>query len=154
MKQLTLLTKNMHTERMDVLKDNEEHIKKGGVDSDEEDDYDDGNDIGNEDDNGDDEDFEDSDEEWKKQQKLFAKLGPKLHTGKALTKEEMDEFGLDGEDDDDDDSDFEYNCGESSLYDSRIDDIDELKTLKDLIVQINQNNSKFFEDLFKEVDAQ
>lgn len=29
--------------------------------------------------------LENSDEEWKEQQKIFAKLGPKLHTGAKLT---------------------------------------------------------------------
>jgi hypothetical protein len=71
---------------------------------------------------------------------LFAKLGPKLNSGKALTKDEMDEFGLNDDDDDDDDSDYEYNAGDMSLYDSRVDDIDELKTLKETMMAINQNN--------------
>jgi hypothetical protein len=70
---------------------------------------------------------------------MFATLGPKLNSGKALTKDEMDEFGL-NDDDDDDDSDYEYNAGEMSLYDSRVDDIDELKILKDTMMAINQNN--------------
>lgn len=134
MNQLTLLTKKMHNERLDVLKDNQEHVGKGGQESDSDQSGED-QDIGEEGD----EDFEDSDEEWKKQQKMFAKLGPKLNSGKALTAEEMDEFGLD-DDDDDDDSDYEYNGGDMALYDSRIDDIDELKTLKETMMGINQNN--------------
>jgi len=39
---------------------------------------------------------------------LFAKLGPKLSTGKALSPEEMKMVALDDDEDDDDDSDFEY----------------------------------------------
>ena len=48
----------------------------------------------------------------------------------------MNEFGL-NDDEDDDDSDYDYNGGDMSLYDSRIDDIDEMKTLKDSIQQIS-----------------
>ena len=31
-----------------------------------------------------------SDEEWKEQQQIMTKIMPKLHTGKPLTKDEMD----------------------------------------------------------------
>lgn len=50
----------------------------------------------------------------------------------------MDEFGLDGGDDDDD-SDFEgeaFGAADDALYDSVVDDIDELKFLRDTIGQI------------------
>ena len=65
MNQLTLLAQKMNAERLDVLKDNEEHIAKGGFESDSDGD----DDIGEEGDDGmgADEDFEDSDEEFKKQ---------------------------------------------------------------------------------------
>ena len=124
------MTKKIHTDRMETLKDNLEHVEKDGKETDSDASGED-QDIGEEGD----EDFEDSDEEWKKQQKMFAKLGPKLNSGKALTKDEMDEFGL-NDDDDDDDSDYEYNAGDMSLYDSRIDDIDELTTLKSTLTNI------------------
>lgn len=152
MNQLTLLTKKTHNERLDTIKDNLEHVNKGGKDSDSDASGED-QDIGDEGD----EDFEDSDEEWKKQQKLFAKLGPKLNSGKALTKDEMDEFGLNDDDDDDDDSDYEYNAGDMSLYDSRVDDIDELKTLKETMMAINQNNQQLYQKLMsgvQQVDQQ
>ena len=134
MNQLTLLAKKMHSERLDVLKDNEEHIKNGGKDF-ETDSDEDANDIGTEQENGmqDDgfEDEENSDEEWKKQQRMFAKIGPKLHTGKPLTEDEMKEFGINEDDyDDEDDEDYEYNGGDMNLYDSLIDDVDEIEYLK------------------------
>jgi hypothetical protein len=126
MNQLSILAKKMHSERMEVLKDNEVYVKKGGHETD--------SDVSGEDEDigaeGNDEDFEDSDEEWKKQQKMFAKIGPKLSSGKALTADEMNEFGL-GDDDDDDDSDYDYNGGDMALYDSVTDEIDELRTLRD-----------------------
>lgn len=69
----------MESERQDTLKDNEEHYAKGGKLSDSDSDEGDGmeKEYGDE--------IENSDEEWKEQQKIFAKLGPKLHTGKKLT---------------------------------------------------------------------
>lgn len=146
MNQLTLLTKRIHNERLDTLKDNQDHVAKGGMETDSDASGED-EDIGDE---GDD-DFEDSEEEWKKQQKMFAKLGPKLNSGKALTKDEMDEFGLGEDDDDDDDSDYEYNAGDMALYDSRIDDIDELKTLRDTLTAINQSNQLLYQNLMRGV---
>jgi hypothetical protein len=123
----------MHSERLEVLKDNEEHVKKGGKDSDDEDSDEDEANGGTElkiqsamDDDGFD---EDTDEEWEKQQKIFNKLGPKLHNGKVLTADEMKEFGIEddyNDEDDDDDDEYEYNGGDMSLYDSAIDDIDEI----------------------------
>lgn len=119
--QLILLCQKMHTERQKILEDNKKNVAEGGKDDWDESDDDEGDDDGMM--NGDDDDFEDSDEEWKKQQKLFSKLGSKLHTGKALTKEEMEEFELNPDlDDDDDDSDYEYTGGDTALYDSLMDD--------------------------------
>ena len=123
----------MESERLDTLKDNEEHIAKGGkeTDSDEED-VDDGQDMGD-----DDAVSDDSDAEWKETQRIFTKLGPKLQSGKALTQAEMEEFGLDNEDEEDDlDSDFELNGGDDALYDSAWDDVDELKFLRDTLTHL------------------
>lgn len=83
------------------------------------------------------EDEENSDEEWKKQQRMFAKIGPKLHTGKPLTEDEMKEFGINEDDyDDEDDEDYEYNGGDMNLYDSLIDDVDEIEFLKNSLEQV------------------
>ena len=136
MNQLALLTQKMHSLRTDVLKENEELVAKGGDFSDEDDD--DADDIGNEANGEGGDDFvdveaADSDEEWEGQNALFAKLGSKLHTGKKLTEEEMKEMGIDDDDDDSGDEDYEYNGGDMNLYDSRIDDVDEIKTLKDCL---------------------
>lgn len=49
MNQLTLLAQKMHSERLEVLKDNEDHVKNGGKDGFESESDDDGNDdIGTE----------------------------------------------------------------------------------------------------------
>lgn len=127
--QVSLLAIKMHQERKETLQENEEHVAKGGKETDSESDG--GEDIGDAIDGGE-EEFADSDEEWKEQQRLLAKLGPKLHAGGKLTQAEMDEFGV-HDDEDDDDSDFEYAGGEAALYDSAADDVDELKYLRDTI---------------------
>ena len=125
MNQLTLLAIKMQGQREKILKEDEDHLKHGFDDGDSDDD----DDI----DGDDDEEGMDSDEEFKKQQKIFATVGAKLHTGKALTKEEMKEVtldgGLDDYDDEDDDSDYEFGGGDMDLYDSKLEDLDELKNL-------------------------
>jgi hypothetical protein len=70
---------------------------------------------------------------------MFAKLGPKLGSGKGLTAAEMKEFAISDaeEDDDEDDEDYEYNGGDACLYDSKIDDVDELKSTQDALLEIS-----------------
>lgn len=50
----------------------------------------------------------------------------------------MKEFAIDddGSDDDDEDSDYEYNGGDMSLYDSQLDNVDEIQYLKQAIQHI------------------
>jgi hypothetical protein len=69
---------------------------------------------------------------------LFSQAGAKLMTGKKLTAEEMGNIAIDDEDDDDSDEDYEYNGGDMNLYDSRIDDVDEIDTLKKTLNYISQ----------------
>jgi len=76
---------------------------------------------------------------------MFAKLGPKLETGKSLTKDEIDEFGLDMDDDDENDSDYELNGGDMDLYESNFDKYDELKFLKDSLIEINNANPSSYQ---------
>jgi len=76
---------------------------------------------------------------------MFAKLGPKLETGKSLTKDEIDEFGLDMDDDDENDSDYEFNGGDMDLYESNFDKYDELKFLKDSLIEINNSNPSSYQ---------
>ena len=62
----------------------------------------------------------------------------------------MKEFGIDddyGDDDDEDDEDYEYNGGDMSLYDSAIDDVDEIKFIKDTMTQIQAQNPNLFQRL-------
>lgn len=140
MYQISLLVSKMHQQRTDVLKENQEHIKNGGEIS-EEDDSDE--DL---DDDGDVIDAPDSDDEWDEQEKLFSAVGAKLQTGKKLTLEEMDKMGID-DDDDDSDEDYEYNGGDMNLYDSRIDDVDEISTLKQTLEYVGQQNQALYQRL-------
>jgi hypothetical protein len=56
----------------------------------------------------------------------------------------MDEFGIGDDDDDDEDEDYEYGGGEDALYDSAVDDIDELKFLRDSIGLIQTQDPQRF----------
>mmetsp|Transcript_7597 Transcript_7597/g.12768 ORF Transcript_7597/g.12768 Transcript_7597/m.12768 type:complete len:224 (-) Transcript_7597:205-876(-) len=144
MSQLSILTTKMHKDRMDTLKENEEYVKKGGVDDDS--DAEGEGDEGFEDEV--DEMGEDSEEEYKKHQKVFEKLGSKLHTGKALTQEEMNDAGLDIADyDDEDDEDYEFDGDNLDIYESRLDDIDEIKTLRDTLQEVASLNPSMYERL-------
>lgn len=77
-------------------------------------------------------------EEWKKSKKLLDKYGPKLHTGQALTAEEMKDLEINMGSDEDDDSDYEFGGGDMGMhYDSRLDDEDELKYVRDSLSLVN-----------------
>ena len=70
-------------------------------------------------DNSDEDIDDDDDEEFEK-------------TKKALKK--FKDGGLDDEDyDDEDDSDYEFAGGDMNLYDSKLDDLDELNYMKDIM---------------------
>ena len=135
MNQLCLLTIKMNSERLKNFKEDEDHVKNDGKDSDDDDDADP---------YGDEEFDDDSDEEWKKQQKIFASVGSKLHTGKPLTADEMKQVGVGIDDDEDDDSDYEYAGGDMSLYDSKLDDFDEIQHLQRSLMQIDGGNNQLY----------
>jgi hypothetical protein len=136
LKQVALLAIKMESERLETLKDNEEHVAKGGAETDSDADEAEGDEMAD----GDNEDAvsEDSDAAWKETQKIFTKLGPKLGAGQALSQAELDEFGLDGDYGDDDDSDFELNGGDDALYDAAMDEVDELEYLRDTLARTGQ----------------
>ena len=53
-----------------------------------------------------------------------------------------------GGDSDDDDSDYDFNAGDDTIYDSKLDDFDELVILRDTLQDLNQNNGPLFERLY------
>ena len=76
---------------------------------------------------------------------------------KNMTAEErIKEFGTDQEEDyeEDDDEDYEYNGGDGSLYESRIDKIDELKTVRDMLLEINQGNPEMYTRIMSGISDQ
>lgn len=122
-----MLSIKQHAERVKTLEENKDYVKKGGkVDDSDSEDLDD------------DEADEDSAEEWKKSKKLLEQYGDKLAAGKKLTEQEMQDLALDADfDDDEDDSDFELDCGDDGVhYESRLDDLDELKFVKDVLLEL------------------
>ena len=57
----------------------------------------------------------------------------------------MKEFAINDEDyDDENDEDYEYNGGDMGLYDSQIDDVDELKTLRDTLIELSSTNPPLY----------
>lgn len=106
-KQLGDLARQIHSERIKTLEDNEKYIKKGFESSDEE---------------GDD-DFAEDDEEGELQE---------MNKMKAKIKKAM----ADSDDDDSYDPDYEETAGEFSLYDSPLEDTDELIQIKVTLDQI------------------
>ena len=129
MEQIAILAIKMHAERLDVIKDNKEHIANGGK-----------LDMGDDDDDDGFEDDEPDEEEFKQTQALLQKVGPKLNSGKPLTAEEMKELEM-GEDDDD--SDYEPGSSNFTL-DSALDEVDELKFLKEGLTAIHAQNNQAY----------
>lgn len=52
----------------------------------------------------------------------------------------MKDLAVDGYDDEDDDSEFEYMGGDMSLYESKLDEFDELQHLKKSLFGLEQAN--------------
>lgn len=126
---------------MDTLKENQIYIENDGKDSGDEGSDDDDEDL--EDDDG-----NDSAKEFEKTNQMISKFGAKLHRGDNLTKEELAEITLnDPEDDDDDEFNLEDMDEEDELYDSRLDDVDELTILKQTLEEINNRDANEYGSL-------
>lgn len=52
------------------------------------------------------------------------------------------------DDDDDDDSDYEYTGGDLAIYDSALDDVDELIFVRDTLERASAANSSLVQQLF------
>lgn len=53
-----------------------------------------------------------------------------------------------GDDSDEDDSDYDFNAGDDAIYESKLDDFDELKVLRDSIRETSASNATLFERLY------
>lgn len=147
-KSLSDVCLKMHAERLKILKDNEEHIaeeeekKRANKDSDEDDDG-----FVDEDD----EDDEDQDDETEPSlmtriNKLRAAEGMKPHQWKE------DDDDDDENDDDEDDSDYEYTGGDLAIYDSALDDVDELLFVKETLEHLNATNAGYTANLLSGIE--
>lgn len=68
--------------------------------------------------------------------------------GDAEKKDDLEE-----EDDDDDDGDFELEGGDMVLYDSALDDLDELIFAKETLEGLKTGRAEYFQHLFGGLDA-
>lgn len=105
---------------MEILRDNEEHIAKESKPKGKDDEGEEGMEDAEE---------EDSDNEF----------DSTLEKIQKLKKKGVDKAGEDEEEDieSEDDSDYDYTGGDLALYDSALDDIDELKYIKETFEHIN-----------------
>lgn len=131
-KEIAQLSLKMKEERVKVLKDNEEHIaeqkKKQAADGE----------------SGDEElEDVDDDEEEESQKEILDKIA-KIRKGEDLDDED---------DDDEDDDDYEYTGGDLAIYDSALDEIDELLFIKDTLERINQVDAGYTAQLLSAMPA-
>lgn len=111
-------------ERKDTLVENEDHLAKGLPNLDGSDDeYDESSD-----DDNDEKDFNEIKDKLKK-----------MNNGQPVDDENFE--------DDDEDSDYEVEGDDMGLYDSNLDDVDELLHLKETVDTIHQGNSQYFAQL-------
>ena len=129
-RELAGLTLKMRREREKIVEDNEEHVK-------EETEKEDKKKKGEESDEDEGEGNEEGDEEEEKEDKK----------GK---KEEDDEE----EEDDDDDSDYEYTGGDLAIYESALDDADELLFVKESLEKLNTLDANYVLGLFSAMNEQ
>ena len=59
---------------------------------------------------------------------------------------------LGDDDDDSDDSDYEYHAGDANLYDSCFDSCDEIKFLRDCLMQVSQQDPNTYARMLSLLD--
>lgn len=57
------------------------------------------------------------------------------------------------DDDESDDSDFDYQAGDSVLYDSNFDKVDEIQFLRDFLINLNNQNPAYSARLMSLIDT-
>lgn len=138
MKELAVIAEKMKNERLKIVVDNEKHIveeearrKKKGDDSEE----------GDEDGFVDEDDDDDSDGNLSAnddEEATLSKIAKLRKEGKTLEGgADEDLAGDDNDEDDEDDSDYEYTAGDLAIYDSALDDVDELIYIRTALEQLN-----------------
>lgn len=123
----------MRGERLKILKDNEEYLEEEekkrarGEKSDEE---------------ASDEGFEDEEEDNEEGEETEQSILKKIAEARKKGKKEDEEIE-DGEEDEEDDSDYEYTGGDLAIYDSALDDVDELLYVKETLERINAIDANY-----------
>lgn len=134
-KQLVVLTLKMREERLKIVVDNEEHIKEQqekmakGEKSEDEDEF-----VDEEGEGG------AGSEDEEDENKILKKIADIKKGGKVDVAEEED-------DDDEDDSDYEYTGGEMLIYDSALEDVDELLFVRDALERLNAQDASHVQAL-------
>ena len=126
---VAFLAQKSKEERLKVLKDNEKYIEKGANDYESVSDDDD--DEGGEETK----DGEKMDDDSDKDEKEFKEIKDKLKNFKHKEGKHDED-----DDDDDSDSDYEYTGGDLALYDSALEEVDELLFIKETLEGLNQAN--------------
>lgn len=138
MKELAGLSLKMREQRVLILKDNEEHLAEQGKDQEEIDD---------------DEVEDDANEENKAQDEDSAEENTILK--KIKDYRDKHEDGKDEEEEDDEsDSDYEYTGGDLAIYDSALDEVDELLFIKDTLEKINQADSAYLNNIMSAMNQE
>ena len=134
----------MRDERLSVLKDNEEYCnkeedkRKKGITSDDEEEGD-----GFVDDEDDDDEDDDNGGTYENEDTILgriAKVRANVKNGGGGGKLD-DDYG--DEDDDENDSDYEFTGGDLAIYDSALDDVDELLFVKDQLERLNAQDPAY-----------
>ena len=134
----------MRDERKKVLEDNETYCKEEeekrlkGEKSDEDEFVDE--------EGGTDDEDDDDDETGESEQQILKKIEKARKDGKYLSSkagadDDEDEY------DDQDDSDYEYTGGDLAIYDSALDDVDELLYVKQALESLNAQNPAYVQSI-------
>mmetsp|Transcript_83472 Transcript_83472/g.115204 ORF Transcript_83472/g.115204 Transcript_83472/m.115204 type:complete len:126 (+) Transcript_83472:420-797(+) len=124
----------MFAKREKVLKSNQEHLAKGGMETESED--------------GASDDYDDFDGDESGEE-------VDMSSGNKKRKPKKGQYGFDESDDDDDlsdDSGYEYGAGDLALFDSRLDNEDELKAVKEVFDSLHSSNADYLMHLLSKVD--
>jgi len=127
-KQLAMLSMKARDDRLNVLKDNEKYVEKTNKKL--QDGFEDEEEESNEDDHS---DSDESEREFRENLAKIQKLKRRMNKKKHLGEEEDDDQDEDGED-----SDYEYVAGDLAIYDSALDNVDELVFIKEILERISQ----------------
>ena len=148
MRELAVISGKMEAERVKIVVDNEKHIeeeearRKKGQDDDEDED---GDGFVDEDDEGENSDDSGADDE----QAMLKKIEKFRKQGKTMD----DDDGKDDYDDEDD-SDYEYTGGDMTIYDSALDDVDELIHLKTALERLSAQDATYTQQVLSGLEPE